>query len=223
MSKLDWSRITDKVAVWCKTEKEAKAFLLAAEETGRRWASRDRLSSKTEWGWDEAETCYALEEGRGVVHGRRTRLESNGYTIIPYADLLLPEKPRICEVLGVEVEERFKVESCSESEFWVEDGALQCKVEFPFSWDQDTANFISVLLDAPDFIIRQPRFTEDEVAFLRYIEGGYRGTIVSRTNDGILEMRFPEDGLWALPMRLLPSILPGQSVAIADIIGEATP
>ena len=71
------------------------------------------------------------------------------------------QKPYICQRLGVEVGERFKIKHYSDKiEFWIlENGTYQ--TEPPNKANSSVALLIS--LDHPDRIIRKPRWTEQEV------------------------------------------------------------
>lgn len=69
------------------------------------------------------------------------------------------DKPRICEVLGVEVEERFSV---GQYEYWFDQcGDMWCKA----GTEEKMAcgGVLCNIINHPDRIIRKPRFTEQEV------------------------------------------------------------
>ena len=66
------------------------------------------------------------------------------------------DKPRICEVLGVEVGEWFTYPGMSTSFQVTEGGFLKCA-------DGDLKMCIPTLINHPDRIIRKPRFTQQEV------------------------------------------------------------
>lgn len=128
-------------------------------------------------------------------------------------------KPYICQRLGVEVGERFKIKHYSDKiEFWIlENGTYQ--TELPNKANSSVALLTS--LEHPDRIIRKPRWTEQEVEVLRYIDRTQKIKEVRRTNSGTLEILFETEGLWAFPVNMFPSLLPGQSVKLNDIIGGA--
>ena len=69
------------------------------------------------------------------------------------------DKPRICEVLGVEVEERFSV---GQYEYWFDQcGNMWCKA----GTEEKMAcgGVLCNIINHPDRIIRKPLFTEQEV------------------------------------------------------------
>lgn len=65
----------------------------------------------------------------------------------------------------------------------------------------------------------KPRFTEEEVVFLRYIESVFPGSNVKKIADSALVIE-ADMGKWALPAELLPSLRPGQPVCLEDVLGE---
>lgn len=68
------------------------------------------------------------------------------------------DKPRMCEVLGVEVGERFEVEG--------QPGALYVDADGYMKYDEDdrlSTSAMHIAINHPDRIIRKPRWTEQEV------------------------------------------------------------
>ena len=135
-------------------------------------------------------------------------------------------KPRICEVLGVEVGERFSIDGYPTDYGPVqvcEDGKIRRVIsekEFPFANDGEMghkigSNALYYLLNHPDRIIRQPHFTEEEVADARAIVRVLGGDLraLKRTESGELIY-----GLLRINRELLPSLRPGQPVALSDVI-----
>lgn len=69
------------------------------------------------------------------------------------------DKPRICEVLGVEVGERFSV---GQYEYWFDQcGDMWCKAEIEEK--MACGGVLCNIINHPDRIIRKPRFTKQEV------------------------------------------------------------
>ncbi len=78
-----------------------------------------------------------------------------------------PARPRLAEVLGVEVGERFQVDGAA-GEFWVEsDGGVKS------SWTAPSippiTRYILYAINHPESIIRAPRLTESEIAIMRAV------------------------------------------------------
>ena len=76
------------------------------------------------------------------------------------------DKPRTCEVLGVEVEERFSV---GQYEYWFDQcGNMWCKA----GTEEKMAcgGVLCNIINHPDRIIRKPRFTEQEVKRAKAIQ-----------------------------------------------------
>ena len=76
------------------------------------------------------------------------------------------DKPRICEVLGVEVEEKFTI---GENQYFIDkNGDMWCVTKNGEKLRCGTA--ICSAINHPDRIIRKPRFTEQEVERARTIK-----------------------------------------------------
>ena len=132
------------------------------------------------------------------------------------------DKPRICEVLGVEPEERFSV---GQYEYWIDqNGDMWC--------DPGKLACGGVLCNAinhPDRIIRKPRFTEQEVEDAKTIKrmfGADNFTHIRKDQFGLCEMMDgpgddPNVGWCAIGMEegMFPSLRPGETITIDEIIG----
>lgn len=125
------------------------------------------------------------------------------------------DKPRICEVLGVEVEERFSYPGMNTSFQVTEGGFLKCA-------DGDLMMCVPTLINHPDRIIRKPRWTEQEVEdakdILRLLEDAhsikkYAGDIMWICNSHNVTMVNANAGMF-------PSLRPGETVTLDEIIGS---
>ena len=135
------------------------------------------------------------------------------------------DKPRICEVLGVEVNENFKFNDFPFDE---------CKVYF-VGTDGEIRNAkggsvtggeLCYIINNPDLIIRKPRWTEQEVEdakAIRRIMSEY--TDIVRKKDGCVTHLFltSEDVVvdYFLDSELFPSLRPGETVTLDEIIAGA--
>ena len=132
------------------------------------------------------------------------------------------DKPRICEVLGVEVDEEFTYDF---GENQVNRGTFKIGAAGNRYYKVGTDPWnpcyneedLLVIINHPDRIIRKPRFTQQEVedakAVRRVLGHEYR---LERTPEGTISF-----GGLILSTQLFPSIQPGQSYALDDIIGGA--
>lgn len=130
------------------------------------------------------------------------------------------DKPRICEVLckalDVEAGEEFEYK-CNKFVIRRSDGLIYY-MDYCGGWNRvEDVTEIAEIVEHPDRILRQPRFTEDEVAAMRVLCTGGAKTVIRNKNAGL----FWSDGIMQgdLPTRLFPSIRPGQSVEIAGVLG----
>ena len=128
------------------------------------------------------------------------------------------DKPRICEVLGVEVGERFELGNTGIILLVNDDGLLHIGLSHGAHKETDmNVNYLVKAINDPDRIIRKPRFTEQEVedakAVRRVLGHEYR---LERTPEGTISF-----GGIILSAQLFPSIHPGQSYTLDEIIGGA--
>ena len=133
------------------------------------------------------------------------------------------DKPRICEVLGVEVNENFKFNDFPFDE---------CKVYF-VGTDGEIRNAkggsvtggeLCYIINNPDRIIRKPRWTEQEVELFRAIQVLYpKAEYVERIKDsGVIGLSNNTCGwITDIDKDLFPAIRPGESVKLDEIIGGA--
>ena len=128
-------------------------------------------------------------------------------------------KPRICEVLGVEPEERFSI---GQYEYWVDqNGDMWC--EAGAEGKLACGGVLCAAINHPDRIIRKPRFTEQEVEDAKYIKRILKVDSVRRNiyGNGLVAMKSDNSGSVVINSEMLPSIQPGQLYTLDEIIGGA--
>lgn len=137
------------------------------------------------------------------------------------------DKPRICEVLGVEVDEEWNVIGNIAVTYRInQSGRLECAMSLfnrPFRWKWQRADdHLADFINNPDRIVRKPRWTEQEVEAAQAIKRvfGRDGTI-KRTHDIGERSTLVFDHLY-INANLLPSLRPGQSVKLSEICGGET-
>ena len=129
------------------------------------------------------------------------------------------DKPRICEVLVVEPEERFSI---GQYEYWVDqNGDMWC--EAGAEGKMACGGVLCAAINHPDRIIRKPRFTEQEVEDAKYIKRILKVDSVRRNiyGNGLVAMKSDNSGSVVINSEMLPSIQPGQSYTLDEIIGGA--
>ena len=129
-------------------------------------------------------------------------------------------KPYICQQLGVEVGERFKIKHYSDKiEFWIlENGTYQ--TEPPNKAKSSVALLTS--LEHPDRIIRKPRWTEQEVERAKAIKVIYPTAYLLEETGPLIRVWAKEGELLSyLDAALFLSIQTDQSYTLDEIIGGA--
>ena len=129
------------------------------------------------------------------------------------------DKPRICEVLGVEPEERFSI---GQYEYWIDqNGDMWCE-----AWAEGKMACGGVLCAAinhPDRIIRKPRFTEQEAEAAKAVKVLFPFTthlIQFQPNEPV-SAKAGDAFVVNLNSVLFPSIQPGKPYTLDEIIGGA--
>ena len=133
------------------------------------------------------------------------------------------DKPRICEVLGVEPEEPFEIKGNGIGRFRVNRyGQFQAEVHNN-CWGVSTLECLNNLINHPENIIRKPRFTQQEVEDAKTLLRVFPEQLdsISRSKDGAVTLA--AKGAWRgyLNNDAFPSIQPGQSFTLDEIIGGA--
>ena len=139
------------------------------------------------------------------------------------------DKLRICEVLGVEVDEVWHVTGNDNAIYRISGGVAleyaipKCYEDGHGEWRQsDTVHLIDII-NHPDRIIRKPRWTEqvvDDAKAVRRVFG--RDGVIERYNKSMTEpySNLVFDHLY-INEDLFPSLRPGESVKLEEIIGGA--
>ena len=135
------------------------------------------------------------------------------------------DKPRICEVLGVEVGEKFRPKHLYNGFLSIkENGAVE------FDGDpsvKDLSNLILWLVYHPEDIVRvgddKPRFTQQDVEDAKYIKRILKVDLVSRNQygNGLVAKRDNGSVSVVVNSEMFPSIRPGKSYTLDEIIGGA--
>ena len=134
------------------------------------------------------------------------------------------DKPRICEVLGDEVGERFELGNTGIILLVNDDGLLHIGLSHGNHKETDmNVNYLVKAINDPDRIIRKPRFTEQEVEDAKMLLRVFpeRLDSISRSKDGTVTLA--AKGAWRgyLNKDAFFSIHPGQSYTLDEIIGGA--
>ena len=138
-----------------------------------------------------------------------------GYEVIEDNEANM-DKPRICEVLGVDVDEVFTIETPVRK-------STYCRIDEKGKIYNTCVETLCYAINHPDCIIRKPRWTEQEVEdakAIRRIMSEY--TDIVRKKDGCVTHLFltsedVED--YFLDSGLFPSLRPGETVKLDEIIG----
>ena len=131
------------------------------------------------------------------------------------------DKPRICEVLGVEIGERFSVKNQRRGALLYvdEDGWVKYEEDEKLS-----SSAVQLAINHPEYIIRKPHFTQQEVEDAKTIVRIHAdATHLERDSTGgnALRLCFFERNSRQINIHMFPSIKPGESYTLKEIIGGA--
>ena len=162
---------------------------------------------------------YEMVEDCTETHARNHENAENARVQLNEANM---DKPRIAQVLGVEVGEWFKVEGYDSVDFYINGNGDVCS---DYTNDPDYCTAIYQAINHPDRIIRKPRFTEQEVEDAKalkriFVNGGklriWRGDMAGLF---LVWNQADCDTDYEIYSDFFPSIKPGESVALDEIIG----
>ena len=130
------------------------------------------------------------------------------------------DKPRICEVLGVEVGERFELGNTGIILLVNDDGLLHIGLSHGDRKETDmNVNYLVKAINDPDRIIRKPRFTEQEVERAKAIK------VLWPCAKAVVKADSGSISVVGAPMVLntdhFPSIKPKETYTLDEIIGGA--
>jgi len=126
---------------------------------------------------------------------------------------LIPDRPRICEVTGLNPLEQFNIAG-------FEKGPYHFNGEMSYLYNSDgeiRENYVPLIINHPEKIIRTPQFSEEENKFFRlYVTGGYPFIARDKSNEIFGYAKAPSkvgNGEWdngcswiKIPTDLFPSI-----------------
>lgn len=127
------------------------------------------------------------------------------------------DKPRICKVLGVDVDEVFTIETPVRK-------STYCRIDEEGKIYNTCIETLCYAINHPDRIIRKPRFTQQEVESAKIISVLFpEATHIERLRGSkVLGITGAKDGWIAdIESSLFPEIKSGQSVTLDEIIGGA--
>ena len=119
------------------------------------------------------------------------------------------DKPRICEVLGVEIGEDFRSDVSGPYHITKNGAFLDTFGNYP------NASILCDLMEHPDRIIRKPRFTQQDIEDAKIMKRIFgRDGVVKRKEHCLTFNETPID------KKIFPSLAVGEEVTLSKILGE---
>lgn len=130
------------------------------------------------------------------------------------------DKPRICEVLGVEPEEKFEIRGNTLGRFRINKyGTFQIEISND-CWGFSTVECLNNLINHPENIARKPRWTEQEVERAKAIRLLCPEADSLNECDPYIKVFNNKFVIATLDTALFPSLCPGESVKLDEICGN---
>lgn len=150
---------------------------------------------------------YEVVEDENVL----TKNDSKGESLEANMD-----KPRICEVLGVDVDEVFTIETPVRK-------STYCRIDEEGKIYNTCIETLCYAINHTDRIIRKPRWTEQEVEDARAVKRLLEVDSVSRAayGNGLFAVKNDWSVSIVLSRDCFPSLRPGETVTLDEIIGGA--
>ena len=135
------------------------------------------------------------------------------------------DKPRICEVLGVEPEEKFEIRGNMLGRFRINKyGTFQIEISND-CWGTSTLECLNILINHPENIIRKPRWTEQEVERAKAIKVLLPEINAIKYDGAWTQCLEIVDGTYfqreVITRHLFPSVEKGHVYTLDEIIGGA--
>ena len=136
------------------------------------------------------------------------------------------DKPRICEVLGVEVGERFELKSTGIVLLVNDDGKIHILLSHGEHKETDlNVNYLVNAINDPDRIVRKPRFTQQEAERAKAIKVLLPEINAIKYDGAWTQCLEIVDGTYfqreVITRHLFPSVEKGQVYTLDEIIGGA--
>lgn len=128
-------------------------------------------------------------------------------------------RPRICEVLGVEVGERFRIDYPKGMTVWLHINKEGFVVREGGPKNLKIGNSVAWAINHPESIIRKPRWTQQEVERARAIKVLYPDAESLEEQDPHVKVLNSKFVIAAFDTALFPSLRTGETVKLSDMIG----
>lgn len=210
----------DKVcADWAETHPHEAARLMGYEVL-----EDEVYNSPTEYPCSTCDHGWGSLSTKGIKSCHETCQELQAWETSKYKKEANMDKPRICEVLGVEMGERFELGNTGIILLVNDDGLLHIGLSQGAHKETDlNVNYLVKAINDPDRIIRKPRFTQQDVEDAKSVKRVFgRDGTVKRLKK---EITAPYSNLTFDNMYInegmFPCIFEGQEYTLDEIIGGA--
>ena len=194
----------------------------AARLMGYEVVGDEVYNSPTEYPCSTCDHGWGSLSTEGIKSCHETCQELQAWETSKYKKKANMDKPRICEVLGVEPEEKFEIRGNTLGRFRINKyGTFQIEISND-CWGSSTVECLNNLINHPENIARKPRFTEQEVERAKAIKVIYPTAYQLEEADPLIRVWDKEGKLLAhIDVNLFLSFQSNQTYTLDEIIGGA--
>ena len=171
----DYCELRELVQQYAGTKKPCHEYVRnnpheAARLMGYEVVEDEVYNSPTEYPCSTCDHGWGSLSTEGIKSCHETCQELQAWKTSKYKKEANMDKPRICEVLGVEPEEKFEIRGNTLGRFRINKyGTFQIEISND-CWGSSTVECLNNLINHPENIARKPRWTEQEVERAKAIQ-----------------------------------------------------
>ena len=180
----DISKYIGKV-IHCDTEEKANQLLEFLDGQGYKWrGTGERTTEGNKWKTCSENTCYCIETNKKITYDCIAYLKDTDCDIIEFDDLLKQDKPRICEIIGKEVDEKFNIKGYKANPCHIDkDGEVVNN-----QYINVRPSILARIINHPDLIEDIPKieYTDRQKEAFKALKNVFNLNFVARDKDEVL-------------------------------------
>mgnify|MGYP000988648507 CR=1 FL=1 len=165
--KLDWEKIKGNV-IHCDTEEKAKELLNVCSNHGC-----DTQYVEDTWKNYRDIMCYEINiEREDIYYGSIDYFINEEHReVLEFEDIIIQDKPRICEILGVELEQKFNIKGYNySSPFYLKKEMNDNIFLYNRNGISDNGTMLVKIINNPSLIEIMPKYTTEQKAIFKALK-----------------------------------------------------
>lgn len=154
-------------AIHCETKEEANKLLKELDKNGWMWCGEQCLLEGNKFSHYNNQTCYKLYPEMRITYCRKEYFIRKHVEIIEFSQLFSESKPRILEILGVDLDEEFKFTDNRENTYTykITNGYFPYVLNYKTrngEWEEDEFGTFIEIINNSEKIVHRPQLTDNE-------------------------------------------------------------